>query len=156
MEHAKHIIRAVLLLVMGTVLFVLVRHFAIPESFGKYGHYRADSVDEYAEQIPLHGSADACAECHDEEAEARAEGKHASVSCEVCHGPLAGHVENEVRVAEMVMNRSNELCAWCHQRLIARPKTFPQVVFRDHVTEKGTEMSEAVCLECHNAHNPNE
>ena len=31
MEHAKHIIRAVLVLILIAVAFVVVRHFAIPK-----------------------------------------------------------------------------------------------------------------------------
>lgn len=156
MEHAKHIIRAMLLLVVIAVLFVLVRHFAYPKSFGDYGHYRYDSVAEYAAQVPRHGAQGACAECHDDEPEALAGGKHASVSCEVCHAPLGVHVEGDQRVAAMLVRRTNDLCAYCHQRLIARRDTFPQVDFEQHVTERGAVMSEAVCLECHNAHNPME
>ena len=156
MEHTKHIIRAVLLLVVAAVLFVFVRHFAIPESFGDYGHFRASSVDEYSTKVALHGAPGDCTDCHDEEAAAHSLGKHGSVPCEVCHGPLGVHVEDEQRVAAMPINPSVELCGWCHHRLVARPKTFPQVVFRDHVLEKGGEMTEVICLECHDAHNPSE
>lgn len=156
MEHAKHIIRAVLLLVLAAVAFVLVRHFLYPKSFGVHGHYRFDSVAEYAAQIPAHGAPDACADCHDEEAEVKADGKHASVSCEVCHGPLRTHVEEDAKVAAMPVSRSHELCGVCHRRLVARRDGFPQVVFIDHVKERGAEMTEAVCLECHDAHSPSE
>lgn len=156
MEHTKHIVRAVLLLVLIAVVFVIGRHFAIPESFGDYGHYRSDSVAEYAAQNPVHGAPGACAECHDEQSEALTEGKHASVSCEVCHGPLSRHVEADEMVAEMPVHRSYKLCGWCHQRLASRPKDFPQVTFPDHVTEQNVKMTEAVCLECHDAHNPSE
>ena len=30
------------------ILFLIARHFLIPDSFGKYGHYRADTIDETA------------------------------------------------------------------------------------------------------------
>ncbi len=160
MEHAKHIIRAVLLLVLVAVLFVVVRDFAIPGDFGTHGtpgKYRLASVAEYAEQGPMHGALGACADCHDEEAQAVSAGKHASVSCEVCHAPLGGHVRDDEKIADMPVNRSHKLCGWCHERLTARPKGFPQVVLPDHVVENGGEMSEEVCLECHdNAHNPSE
>ena len=156
MEHTKHIIRAMLLLVMMAVGFVLVRHFAYPKSFGAYGHYRYDNVAEYAAQVPLHGAPGACGECHDEQAEAIGGGKHASVSCEVCHDPLGTHVTGDQRVAAMPVKRSNSLCAVCHEQLVARRKDFPQVVLATHVIERGAEMAEAVCLECHNAHNPSE
>lgn len=156
MEHAKHIIRAVLLVVVIAVTFALVRHAMIPESYGTYGPYRADSLNEFAAQEAKHGALGSCNDCHDDQAEKLAEGKHGSVSCEVCHGPLAVHVKGDERIAEMPVRRSIELCAWCHERLIARPVDFQQVVIEDHVAEKGEEMREAVCLECHDAHNPGE
>ena len=158
MEHAKHIIRAVLLLVIVVVVLIVARHFAIPESYGgPHGQYRLDSVGEYAAQAPAHGEVGVCADCHDREAEAKSAGKHSSVSCDVCHAPLADHVQAGQRVAEMPIRRSYSLCAWCHQRLDARPAEFPQVVLPDHVTEQETQMSENVCLECHDdAHNPSD
>lgn len=156
MEHAKHIIRAVLLLVSAAVLFVLVRHVLIPESFGDYGHYRYDSVAEYASKEAKHGAPDACADCHDEEAEARAAGKHATVSCEVCHAPLATHVSDDEKTAPMAVRRSTELCGWCHEKLVARPAAIPQVHMTKHVIENDGDLTETACLECHNAHNPSE
>ena len=156
MEHSKHIIRAVLLLVMSAVGFVLVRYFAIPETFGDYGHYRAASVQEYRQYPALHGAPGACAECHDEEGETHAEGAHEKVPCETCHAPLGDHIDQSgEKFADMPKRRTYELCAWCHQKLVARPKDFPQVVIPDHVTEQGVEMSEEICLECHDdAHDP--
>ena len=156
MEHAKHIIRAVLLLLLVAVVFVLVRHFAIPETFGAYGHYRFGNVAEHAAVNPIHGASGACADCHDQEAEVLSDGKHHSVSCEVCHAPLGTHVVGDEQVAEMPVHRSYLLCARCHHRLAARPKDFPQVVLTEHVTEAGAEMTETVCSECHDAHNPGE
>ncbi len=154
MEHTKHIARAVLLVLLACVAFVVVRHFAIPETFGMYGHYRAASVDEYAAVVPAHGAVGACAECHDVESETLSSGRHGSISCEVCHAPLSTHVQGDAAVAEMLVQRTYRLCAWCHQRLVARAKEFPQVMLAEHVVENGAEMSEAVCLECHDAHSP--
>lgn len=156
MEHSKHIIRAVMLVALAAVLFILVRHFMIPDSFGAYGHYRFDSVAEYASLPVKYGAPDACNDCHEEQAEARAAGKHTSVSCEVCHAPLSTHITNDEKTAPMVVRRSTELCGWCHQKLIARLSTFPQVHMIDHVIERGGELTEAACVECHNAHNPSE
>ncbi len=156
MEHAKHIIRAVLLVVLVTMVFILVRHAMIPSSFGEYGHYRYDSVAEYGALQARHGAPDACNDCHDEQADLRADGKHASVSCEACHAPLETHVVNDEKVAPMAVNRSTELCGWCHEKLVARPATMPQVHMTNHVIENGLELTEAACLECHNAHNPSE
>jgi hypothetical protein len=156
MEHTKHIIRAVLLLVLAAVMFVLVRHFLIPKTFGDFGHFRFSSIGDYTAQQPLHGAPGACAECHDEEPAAHAGSKHASVQCESCHGPLGTHVKDGEQIGSMTVNRSPDLCGLCHESLTARPKGFPQVVLADHVIENGKQLAEGVCLECHDAHNPSE
>jgi hypothetical protein len=154
MEHAKHIIRAVLLLIAIAVVFVVVRHFLVPDSFGDYGHYRSLSIAEIAARAPAHGAVGACAECHAEEAAWVSEEEHKTVACEVCHAPLATHAAAGEKTADMAVRRTTELCAWCHQRLAARPATFPQVVIVEHVSEKGGELTEGICLECHDAHDP--
>ncbi len=156
MEHTKHIARAVLLLAAAALGFVVVRHFLVPETFGAHGHYRYASVLEHRAKESKHGPVGACGACHDEQTEAKSQGAHASVSCEVCHAPLATHVRDAEQVADMLVERSNKLCGWCHERLTARPKGFPQVVFREHVAEHGEEFSDQVCLECHDVHNPSE
>jgi len=162
MEHTKHIIRAVLLLIVAAVSFVIIRHFLIPETFGAYGHFRAASVTEHAAPAPVHGGVEACADCHDEPSDVWSAGKHVTVSCEVCHAPLGVHVRDEEQVAAMPVDKTFRLCGRCHERLVARRTDFPQVVLRDHVRENGVglatddEMKEGVCLECHNAHNPSE
>ncbi len=156
MEHAKHIIRAVLLLVIAATVFVLARHFAIPASYGEYGSYRSASVTEHAAKETRHGAADSCAGCHAEQVDNKAGGKHATLSCESCHAPLAVHVLNDQKVGPMPIPTPVEACGWCHQKLRARPEGFPQVVLADHVAENGETMTDSVCLECHNAHNPSE
>ena len=82
------------------------------------------------------------------------EEEHRSVSWEVCHAPLATHAAGGEKTADMAVRRTTALCAWCHQRLAARPATFPQVALVEHVTEKGGELAEGICLECHDAHDP--
>jgi hypothetical protein len=160
MEHTKHIIRAVLLVVLAVVVFVVVRHFAIPETFGTQGHYRYENVAEHAAKAPVHGPVGACADCHDEEAAAVADGKHSSVPCAVCHAALSLSEDPHVRDGEMVgsmpVHRDFTLCRRCHERLVSRPPDFPQVVLPDHVVDGGMKLTGAVCLECHNAHNPSE
>lgn len=156
MEHTKHIIRAVLILVVAAVVFVFARHFLYPASFGEHGQFRFDSVAEHASPAPRHGFPGACLDCHDEQGAALSEGKHGSVDCEVCHATLSSHVKEDKRVAAMRVNGSVEMCGWCHERLAARPVNHPQVVIDEHVKEKGEVMREKVCLECHDAHNPSE
>ncbi|MEE8384994.1 MAG: cytochrome c3 family protein [Dehalococcoidia bacterium] len=82
------------------------------------------------------------------------EEEHRSVPCEVCHAPVTTHAESGEQIAQMAVLRSYRLCAYCHQRLRARPPSFPQVILSDHVRDKGGVLVEDVCLECHDAHDP--
>lgn len=154
MEHTKHLWRAVIIICMIPIGFVIVRHFMVPPSFGLYGFYRFDNVAEQMDKSLIHGNPTACQNCHDEVWQKRSKGKHIAVSCETCHAPLTLHIKDDEKSAVMPTDRSYSLCATCHQWLAARPKDFPQVIINEHLEEVGAEMSEGVCLDCHNSHNP--
>jgi hypothetical protein len=157
MEHARHVFRVFLVLLLAIVAVVLGRALLIPASYGLYGAYRHDNVAEQAAaRVPLHGGARACAECHDERFAAHAKGAHRAVSCEVCHAPLGAHVKDGDVVAEMRVDRSFTLCARCHRRIDGRPAKFPQVVLEQHVVEQNAPgpLGGKICLECHDAHSP--
>lgn len=150
MEHTRHIRRAVLLLLLLGGGAILARHFLIPPSFGEMGFYRYDSVFEFIAKEPRHGAPGACAECHPEVAEAKALGGHAAVACEVCHAPLATHVTMGEKTADMAIDRSWTLCAYCHQRLRARPADFVQIDLHEHLDlAPGSSIPPQACLECH-------
>jgi formate-dependent nitrite reductase cytochrome c552 subunit len=152
MEHARHVFRVLLVLLVGIVVVVIGRSFLIPKSYGTYGPYRFDNVAEQASaRPPLHGGASACADCHEERAAPLAKGKHASVSCEVCHGPLGKHVKDGDVVAKPAVDRSVRLCAYCHRKIDGRPASFPQVVIEKHV-DGG--LGPKGCLDCHDPHSP--
>ncbi len=161
MEHTKHIWRAVLIILCLPVGYVLARHFLMPKSFGKAGHYRFDALVEIAAKEPVHGDPDskkACGKCHKEQVEEKGGGKHAEVSCEVCHGPLSRHVQGETKTAEMPVNRTHALCTTCHLKLEARPKGFPQIDVLEHLTKQQGSVPEKiaanVCKKCHASHSP--
>jgi len=61
----------------------------VPESFGKYGHYRANAVDDVMNLDIAYAGFEACADCHDDVVETKAGSRHAGVACESCHGPAA-------------------------------------------------------------------
>jgi formate-dependent nitrite reductase cytochrome c552 subunit len=152
MEHARHVFRVLLVLFIVLVAVVIGRSFLIPKSFGTYGHYRHDNVAEQMRaRPPLHGGAKACADCHDDKFVALGKGSHASVSCEVCHGPLGRHVKDGDVVAKMDIDRSVKLCAYCHRKIDGRPPKFPQVVIEKHV-DGG--LGPKGCLDCHDPHSP--
>lgn len=160
MEHTKHIWRAVLVLVAVALIGIVVRHFLVPSSFGQRGHYRYDSLAEYMDIPLVYGGVKACAEeCHPEQLKNRNEGKHATVSCEVCHMPLADHVKDGEVIAEMPKNLSHELCLFCHQEVRTRRETMPQISIREHLIEPEVigaedEIPEGICAECHDVHAP--
>jgi formate-dependent nitrite reductase cytochrome c552 subunit len=152
MEHARHVFRVLLVLFLVIVVVVIGRSFLVPKTFGDYGHYRYGNVPEQmAARPPLHGGARACADCHDERSVALGKGRHAAVSCEVCHGPLGRHVKDGDVVAKMAIDRSPKLCGYCHRKIDGRPAKFPQVVFEKHV-EGG--LGPKGCLDCHDPHSP--
>jgi len=154
-EHTKHIWRAVILLLAFAVLAVIGRHFLVPETFGEHGFYRYASLAEFMSKPLVHGGAESCTPCHQEIASAKQTGKHASVSCEVCHAPLAVHASGEEKIADMPVDRSVRLCSTCHLRLIARPETMPQIDLHEHLElERSEPVPDMVCGLCHPPHAP--
>lgn len=158
MEHSKHIWRVVILLTIGAVFVVSGRHFLVPASFGKMGHFRYDSIGEYMAKPVMHGGDASCAKCHQDKYDTHAKGKHAVVRCENCHGPLALHVADGKKIAAAEVHQSWELCELCHQPLKSRPRDFPQVDFRAHLIAKDIPVKGAipakVCFMCHDPHDP--
>lgn len=157
MEHARHVFRALLLLVTVMVAISLGRGFLIPRSFGLHGPYRFDNVaEQMAVRPPQHGGVASCAECHPAQAEKRAAGSHEPVTCEVCHAPLALHVTAGKKTAAMPIDPSFTLCARCHRRILGRPEKFPQVVLEQHIHDQGAQgpVEGRVCVDCHDPHSP--
>ncbi|MBI4559957.1 MAG: cytochrome C [Candidatus Hydrogenedentes bacterium] len=159
MEHTKHLWRVLFILLLVAVAVVVGRHFVIPPSFGLQGFYRYDSLAEYAAKPVMHGGSASCAACHQDIAQQREQGKHQTVSCEVCHAPLALHAKEGAKTADMPLNRSVGLCAYCHQALKARPATMPQIDLREHLTKLEVitakdDIPEGACVTCHDVHNP--
>jgi hypothetical protein len=159
MIHTKHLWRAALLLVVfGGAAFV-GRHVLIPETFGAAGFYRYGSLAEFMNQPVRHGTSASCTSCHAEIATAKSEGKHAGISCEVCHEPVVVHATEQEKTAPMPVNRSHGLCAYCHEQLQARPAAMPQIKIRQHlvtleVIGPQDEIPEGVCGTCHDVHSP--
>jgi len=152
MEHARHVFRAALVLVVAVAAVMLGRGLLVPRSYGIYGPYRADNVGEQmAVREPRHAGPAACAACHEKQATARTAGGHRTVSCEICHAPLSAHVRAGAVVARMPVDPSVALCARCHRRIAGRPEKFPQVVLEQHV--EGA-LESGVCLGCHDPHSP--
>jgi len=82
MEHARHVFRAILVLLVAVAAVAIGRGFLVPKSYGLHGPYRADNVQEQMDvRAPRHGGVASCAACHEVQASKRAAGRHQTVSC---------------------------------------------------------------------------
>jgi cytochrome c554/c'-like protein len=145
-RDAGHLIRPAAVLLAGLALFVVVRSAVIPKAFGQYGHYRPAALASIRQRQPAFAGQATCVLCHEDEAKARAAGKHAHVACEACHGPQAKHADDPVSV-KPTLPEVAALCRRCHEKDAAKPKTFPQVVTAEH-------SGGVACNTCHQPHSP--
>jgi hypothetical protein len=144
-RHAGHLVRLAVALAAGIVLFLVVQRLLVPPTFGRYGHYRAASVEEVAARPVRFAGQGACVECHTDQAQVRASGKHAHISCEACHGALAAHAEDASSKPQLPA--VVPLCTRCHEADAAKPVKFAQVKTAEH-------SGGAACNDCHQPHNP--
>ena len=88
-KDAGHLFRFAGLFVLAFLIFLVVRHFVVPKSFGQYGHYRGAAMGEIASHPAKFSGHESCESCHSDVADKKNAGKHAHVNCEACHGALA-------------------------------------------------------------------
>ncbi len=147
-RDSAHLIRPAVVLLAGLGVFLAVRAAVVPKSFGRYGHYRAAALDLVRSRPISYAGQDTCVLCHDDEAKARAAGKHAHVACEACHGPQAQHANaSDPAAFKPKLPDVANLCRRCHEKDAAKPANFPQVVTAEH-------SGGALCNTCHQPHNP--
>lgn len=140
-------INRILLLFFAFIgLFLIVRHFLIPESFGQYGHYRGDSLIENAEKDKIFADAQDCHACHSDILEKLENEMHAGLSCLICHGPGRTHVEDP-QLGNIAKESGREFCGKCHD---IHPARRGDVVFQVDISTHHTEKTD--CIECHNPH----
>ena len=168
-KHAvdfRHTHRLIAVLIAVGVVAVVGRFAFVPATFGQYGNYRGQAPLDARKRTPRHQGSAACADCHAAEATEREKGAHAGVNCEACHGPGLAHVDwhrankaspgkpsgDAPKTARMPVNKGKAWCMVCHQKLQARPGTFPQVEAVEHLEQMGVKDSEIACTECHGAH----
>ncbi|PJA27270.1 MAG: hypothetical protein CO189_07685 [candidate division Zixibacteria bacterium CG_4_9_14_3_um_filter_46_8] len=142
----QQIISLSILFALLIASFIVARLILIPRSFGEYGHYRADAIDDITAQPINYAGSVACIECHDDIVELKANSNHKGLSCEICHGPAAKHIEAPDENLPSAP-RERGFCPLCHGYDPSRPTGFPQIVTALH--NPGTR-----CMSCHNPHNP--
>ncbi len=154
MGHSKHVARMLLLVALVLIGFHIVRTLFAPKSFGRYGHYRADNVQEQMALPVLYGERNSCLPCHGDLVGVAGSGGHGSVECEVCHAPVGTHIQDGKKYGEMSRSRLTTLCLRCHERLDARPSNFPQIKLEEHVPKGQGGLRTDVCFDCHDPHTP--
>jgi hypothetical protein len=144
-DSYQHLLRLAALFVIGVALFAGLRWWLVPPSYGRYGPYRADALQQIRSRPISYAGQAACIDCHSDVATARKDNAHAKISCETCHGPLAKHAEDPANPAEKPDPRGT--CAVCHRPNPAKPSTFKTVNFTEHADA-------GPCTACHPAHAP--
>jgi len=140
----KHIVRLIGLVVFSLAAAFVAKWYFTPDSFYRFGHYRADSVPEIAAQEPVFQTPRYCKECHGERHAQWSASNHKTVICEVCHGAAKGHPLNgKLPIPE----DTRKLCTLCHEAMPGRPRTQPQIDLAQH-------SSGQQCAVCHNPHAP--
>jgi hypothetical protein len=146
LKDSGHLFRLAAVFVAGILLFLVIRGFLVPKSFGQYGHYRGDAIAEMAARPVNFAGHETCESCHADVLSKKKDGKHAHVNCEACHGPLAKHSDDPASVKPDKFDTA-VLCVRCHEANAAKPKAFPQVASVDHSTG-------LPCETCHQPHSP--
>ena len=145
-RDSAHLIRPALVVLAGLGIFMAIRAAVVPKGFGKYGHYRPAALEMLRDKPISYAGQDTCVMCHDDQAQARAAGRHAHVACEACHGPLAQHA-NDPSSLKPTLPDTAVLCGRCHAKDAAKPTGFPQVILSEH-------SGGMACNSCHKPHNP--
>ncbi len=130
---------------VGVVAVVVV----VPRVYGEYGFHPEENARSWAALTPQYADTAICQSCHEPQYAAWQGERHASVSCESCHGPLAEHAATAPREASAgslgIVTPDEGLCAICHEQSPAKPIGFKQVDLAEH-------FSGGACLGCHDSH----
>jgi len=145
-KDAGHLFRFAGLFVLAFLVFLLIRGYVVPKSFGQYGHYRGNAIGDIAARPVKFAGHQACETCHVDVLDVKKDGKHAHVNCEACHGPQAKHADDPSSATPAKLDTA-VLCVRCHAASVARPKDFPQVAAEEHSTG-------LPCETCHQPHSP--
>ncbi len=161
---AAHILKLVIVLVIGVVAFQLLMGFLTPESWDDAGWYRQDAVAELAAKPARIAGNQSCAEgqCHEtatdhqKQYDRLTDSVHENLACEGCHGPLANHVQQGLRVESARIAPTIELCLGCHAPLISKPEEFPQFDETSFSHRRKKVKASTPCKRCHDPHDPEE
>jgi len=137
---------------------LLFKQLLLPDSFGVYGHYRADAIKEAA-LVPIrHGTNASCFKCHSNEVKFHKKGRHQTISCEFCHGTYADHVADGKKIGTLPVKKEKEittLCLRCHNTEIKarHEEVIKTVAMPDHLKDQNVKITHN-CNQCHYVHAP--
>lgn len=149
------ILVSIIVLAGGGLLF---KHLLLPDSFGRYGPYRADAIVEAA-LVPIrHGTNVSCFKCHPYEAKIHRTGRHKTISCEFCHGTYADHIADEKKIGTLPVKKEKQittLCLRCHNTEIKarQEEVIKTVAMPNHLRDQEVKITHD-CNQCHHVHAP--
>lgn len=149
MKMPPQITRIVLLTIAIVGSYLVARYLLTPDSFGRYGWYRANALEDAASLKRVFAGKKACGECHSEIEAMLAKFPHKTLSCEGCHGPGQAHADNPDDAASSPGKNAFSSCIRCHEANPSRPKWHKQISTKAHYTGDK-------CTECHLPHAPSE
>lgn len=143
----KIIFRLLLSFIVFVSVFIVIQQFLIPDSFGDYGYYRANSLEDNKDRPLYYKGEEKCASCHQDIFDLKDSDLHSEISCETCHPPkISANIDCEVNPP--IIKGTIEFCGQCHAMNLGRLKRgVPQLIIKEH---KGDQN----CIECHNTHAP--
>ena len=136
---------------------------AIAVTYGQFGAHPGRNATAWAIRPAVFEGTASCGVCHPDQAAAWAGAAHKGISCESCHGPLAGHPAANPSPGLLAPERSaapvaaagtlvdvdttapTALCLTCHQAIVGRPLGFPVVDPTSHFVGPS-------CVACHDPH----
>ncbi len=146
-KDAGHLFRFAGLFVLAFLVFLVVRHYVVPKSFGEYGHYRGAAIGDIAAHPAKFAGHETCESCHSDVQEVKMKGKHAHVNCEACHGALIERLPKPAQPAPNI-----------HQRFIAlvAPPVTTESPFIRHADDPASVIpplpdTAVLCVRCHTA-----
>jgi hypothetical protein len=138
----------------GTLVAILVAAsvalaVVVPWVYDEYGFHPEANARTWAALAPRYADAVVCQRCHEAQYAPWQGERHATVTCESCHGPLAEHAATaplEAPAGSLGLAKpAEDLCVVCHEQSPAKPTAFAQVDLLEH-------YAGGPCLGCHDSH----
>ena len=144
-KDIEHLLKLAVIFGVGALIFAAGRAALVPKDFGELGHYRTGAIADARVRPAVYAGQATCKECHEDVFDTRAPSRHAALSCEACHGPLAKHVTSGGE-QEPPKVAADALCLKCHAANTGKPAKYPTIDVKEH--------SDDPCVSCHKPHDP--